>query len=62
VALIVLLGLFPRPLLTLVDGSVKTLQRVGSHVATENVTPAVEPGLKRLGVRELAAPRTEAVR
>jgi NADH-quinone oxidoreductase subunit M len=62
VALIVLLGVFPRPLLTLVDGSVKTLQRAGAHVAAENLRPAVEPGLKRLGVHELAPPRTEAVR
>ena len=62
VALIVLLGVFPRPLLTLVDGSVKTLQRAGAHVAAENLRPAVEPGLKRLAVHELAPPRTEAVR
>jgi len=31
-------------------------------VAAENLRPAVEPGLKRLGVHELAPPRTEAVR
>jgi len=62
VALIVLLGVFPRPLLTLVDGSVKTLQRAGARVAPENLRPAAEPGLKRLGVHELAAPPTEAGR
>src|SRR5512140_2256336 len=63
VALIVLLGVFPRPLLTLVDGSVKTLQRVGSpQVAGTNPGPAVAPGVKRLGVYELAAPKTEAAR
>ncbi len=62
VALIVLLGVFPRPLLTLVDGSVRTLQRVGTQVAATNPGPAAAPGVKRLGVQELAAPRTEAAR
>ncbi|HEX7529164.1 MAG TPA: NADH-quinone oxidoreductase subunit M, partial [Thermoanaerobaculia bacterium] len=35
VVLIVFLGVFPRPLLTLVDGSVKTLQRVGARVGPD---------------------------
>jgi NADH-quinone oxidoreductase subunit M len=62
VVLIVFLGVFPRPLLTLVDGSVKTLQRVGARVGPDEVRPAVRPGLTRLGLHELATPRTEASR
>jgi NADH-quinone oxidoreductase subunit M len=62
VALIVLLGVFPRPLLTLVDGSVKTLQRAGTRVVREDPRPPVGPGLKRLDVHELAAPVAKAVR
>jgi NADH-quinone oxidoreductase subunit M len=62
VALIVLLGVFPRPLLTLMDGSVKTLQRVGSRVAAEPFRPNVAPGIKRLDVHELAATTTEGAR
>jgi len=62
VALIVLLGVFPRPLLTLVEGSVYTLQRAAVRVAPENVRPAAGTGLKRPGVDERAAPRSEAAR
>jgi len=62
VALIVLLGVFPRPLLTLVGGSVKTLQRVGARAGSENPRSAVEQRLKRLGVRELAPPPKEVVK
>jgi len=62
VVLIVFLGVFPRPLLTLVDGSVKTLQRVGARVGPDELRPAVRPGLTRLGLHELAPPRTEASR
>ena len=46
VILIVILGVFPRPLLTLVDASVKTMQRVEERAAPRNVP----------------APRTEAAR
>jgi len=51
IVLIVLLGVFPRPLLTLVDGSVQTLQRVG--------TPAAAA---RLEAHVLPPPRPEAAR
>ena len=65
VVLIVLLGVFPRPLLTLVEGSVKTLQRAGAPVAPSgplNRGPAAAAGLLRLDVHELAGPGTEAAR
>jgi NADH-quinone oxidoreductase subunit M len=63
VVLIVLLGIFPRPLLTLVDGSVKTLQRVGAPRAAEAVArPAGKEAFKRLAVHELPAPREGTAR
>ena len=63
VVLIVLLGVFPRPLLTLVDGSVKTLQRVSAPGAAAAVArPAGQDSFKRLAIHELPAPREEAAR
>jgi NADH-quinone oxidoreductase subunit M len=63
VVLIVLLGVFPRPLLTLVDGSVKTLQRVSAPAAAAIVTrPAFKGAVERLEVHELPAPRSGTAR
>ncbi|MGZ6988186.1 MAG: Fe-S-binding domain-containing protein, partial [Thermoanaerobaculia bacterium] len=53
VVLIVLLGVFPRPLLTLVDGSVQTFQRVGTPAAAAR---------EHLEVHALPVPRPEAAR
>ncbi|HTS02673.1 MAG TPA: hypothetical protein VMN04_09130, partial [Thermoanaerobaculia bacterium] len=49
VVLIVLLGVFPRPLLNLVDGSVRSLQRpvaaaAATMPATASAAPAAEAG------------------
>jgi hypothetical protein len=59
VVLIVLLGVFPRPLLTLVDGSVRTLQRTASAAA-----PGVRSGdaLSRFDARDVKVPRRETAR
>jgi len=63
VVLIVLLGVFPRPLLTLVDGSVRTLQRVNAPApAPIVIRPAFKGSIERLAVHELPAPREGAVR
>ena len=63
VVLIVLLGVFPRPLLTLVDGSVKTLQRVSAPRAAAVIArPAGKDAFERLEVHELPAPREEIAR
>jgi len=57
VVLIVLLGVFPRPLLTLVDGSVKTLQRVNAPSAAVVIArPAGKEAFQRLDIHELPAP------
>jgi NADH:ubiquinone oxidoreductase subunit 4 (subunit M) len=63
VVLIVLLGVFPRPLLNLVDGSVKTLQRVSAPRAAAVIArPAGKDAFERLEVHELPAPREEIAR
>ena len=61
VVLIVLLGVFPRPLLRLVDGSVKTLQQT-TAAAAPGGRPGADAALSRLDVRDVPAPRAETAR
>jgi NADH-quinone oxidoreductase subunit M len=63
VVLIVFLGIFPRPLLALVDGSVKTLQRASTPAAAAaDAHPGGDAAFRRLEVREVPAERTELAR
>ncbi|HEX5855190.1 MAG TPA: NADH-quinone oxidoreductase subunit M [Thermoanaerobaculia bacterium] len=62
VVLIVLLGIFPRPLLALVDGSVKTLQRASTPAAAKGAPPAGDAAFRRFESHAVPAARTVAAR
>jgi len=62
VVLIVFLGIFPRPLLALVDGSVKTLQRASAPAAAKGARPGGDAAISRLDVQKVPAARSEAAR